>query len=41
MFEFNTAPPEAFVAEAARLDQACRVLACGERFSDLDLAICP
>lgn len=38
MFEFNTASPEAFQAEAVRLGQACRVLACGERFSNEDLA---
>jgi L-ascorbate metabolism protein UlaG (beta-lactamase superfamily) len=33
MFEFNTASPEAFVQEAARLGQACRVLRGGERLS--------
>jgi L-ascorbate metabolism protein UlaG (beta-lactamase superfamily) len=33
MFEFNTAAPDAFVAEAARLGQAVRVLRLGERFS--------
>jgi L-ascorbate metabolism protein UlaG (beta-lactamase superfamily) len=33
MFEFNTASPEAFVAEAARLAQPVRVLRCGERLS--------
>jgi L-ascorbate metabolism protein UlaG (beta-lactamase superfamily) len=33
MFEFNTASPEAFRTEAARLGQPCRVLRCGERFS--------
>ena len=37
MFEFNTASPAAFVAEAGRLGQACRVLECGERFSSADL----
>ncbi len=38
MFEFNTASPDAFVAEAGRLGQACRILECGERFSSTDLA---
>jgi len=33
MFEFNTASPDAFVAEAERLGQGFRVLRCGERFS--------
>ena len=33
MFTFNTASPEAFVAEAERLGQAYRVLRCGERWS--------
>ena len=33
MFEFNTASPEAFVAEAARLGQPVRVLRAGERWS--------
>ena len=32
MFEFNTASPDAFVAEAARLGQPVRVLRAGERF---------
>jgi L-ascorbate metabolism protein UlaG (beta-lactamase superfamily) len=32
MFAFNTAPPDAFVAEAARLGQRCQVLRCGERW---------
>jgi L-ascorbate metabolism protein UlaG (beta-lactamase superfamily) len=31
MFEFNTAPPDAFVAECERLGQASRVLRVGER----------
>jgi L-ascorbate metabolism protein UlaG (beta-lactamase superfamily) len=31
MFEFNTATPEAFVAECERLGQPCRVLRGGER----------
>jgi L-ascorbate metabolism protein UlaG (beta-lactamase superfamily) len=31
MFEFNTASPDAFVEEARRLGQPCRVLLCGER----------
>ena len=38
MFEFNTASPDAFVAEAARLGQAVRVLRLGERFSSDGLA---
>ena len=33
MFEFNTADPEAFTAECARLDQPYRVLRNGERLS--------
>ena len=33
MFEFNTAPPDAFVAEAARLGQPYRVLRAGERLT--------
>jgi L-ascorbate metabolism protein UlaG (beta-lactamase superfamily) len=33
MFAFNTASPDAFVAEAERLGQRCRVLRCGERWS--------
>lgn len=33
MFEFNTASPEAFAAEARRLGQPCRLLRCGERWS--------
>jgi len=33
MFEFNTASPEAFKAEAARLGQPYRVPACGERLA--------
>jgi L-ascorbate metabolism protein UlaG (beta-lactamase superfamily) len=37
MFEFNTASPGAFAAEAARLGQPYRVLRCGERFSDDEL----
>jgi L-ascorbate metabolism protein UlaG (beta-lactamase superfamily) len=37
MFEFNTASPDAFRAEAARLGQPCRVLGCGERFSSAEL----
>jgi len=41
MFEFNTATPDAFVAEAARLGQACRVLRCGERFSSAELPARP
>jgi L-ascorbate metabolism protein UlaG (beta-lactamase superfamily) len=38
MFEFNTSPPDAFAAEAARLGQPCRVLRCGERWSSEELA---
>jgi len=41
MFEFNTASPEAFVGEAARLGQACRVLRCGEPFSSAELPARP
>ena len=37
MFELNTASPEAFQAECARLGQACRVLRCGERITSSDL----
>jgi L-ascorbate metabolism protein UlaG (beta-lactamase superfamily) len=33
MFEFNTASPDEFVAEAERLSQSYRVLKCGERFT--------
>lgn len=33
MFEFNTASPEEFVAEAARLGQSVAVLRCGERWT--------
>ena len=33
MFEFNTASPDEFVAEAQRLGQTYRVLKCGERFT--------
>ena len=33
MFEFNTASPDEFVAECRRLDQPCRVLRAGERWS--------
>jgi L-ascorbate metabolism protein UlaG (beta-lactamase superfamily) len=33
MFEFNTASPEEFVAEAARLEQRVTVVRCGERFT--------
>lgn len=36
MFEFNTAPPDAFVVECERLDQPYRVLRCGERWSGGD-----
>jgi L-ascorbate metabolism protein UlaG (beta-lactamase superfamily) len=37
MFEFNTASPEPFVAEAGRLGQPVRVLRCGEGLSNDDL----
>jgi len=37
MFEFNTAPPDEFVAESKRLGQPCRVLKCGERWSSGEL----
>ncbi len=33
MFEFNTASPDEFVEEAARLSQPYRLLRCGERFT--------
>jgi hypothetical protein len=33
MFEFNTATPDAFVAECERLGQAYRVLERGERLT--------
>lgn len=33
MFEFNTASPDEFVAEAKRIGQTYSVLKCGERFS--------
>jgi L-ascorbate metabolism protein UlaG (beta-lactamase superfamily) len=37
MFEFNTASPDEFAAEAQRLAQAYRVLRCGERWSSSEL----
>jgi L-ascorbate metabolism protein UlaG (beta-lactamase superfamily) len=37
MFAFNTASPDPFAAEAARLGQPCRVLRCGERVTGADL----
>jgi len=37
MFEFNTATPDAFMAEAERLGQPYRVLRCGERLSSEDV----
>jgi L-ascorbate metabolism protein UlaG (beta-lactamase superfamily) len=37
MFEFNTASPDEFVAEAERLGQPYRVLRCGERFSSNEI----
>jgi L-ascorbate metabolism protein UlaG (beta-lactamase superfamily) len=33
MFEFNTAGPDEFVRAAARLEQPCRVLRCGEQLN--------
>jgi len=38
MFEFNTASPEKFVSTSRILDQRCRVLQCGERWSSAELA---
>ena len=38
MFTFNTAPPDAFVAEAERLGQPYQVLQAGERWSSISLA---
>jgi L-ascorbate metabolism protein UlaG (beta-lactamase superfamily) len=38
MFEFNTASPDGFVAEARRLGQPCRVLRAGERLTDADIS---
>jgi L-ascorbate metabolism protein UlaG (beta-lactamase superfamily) len=37
MFDFNTAPPDEFVAESRRLGQPCRVVRCGERWSSSEL----
>jgi L-ascorbate metabolism protein UlaG (beta-lactamase superfamily) len=37
MFEFNTAPPDEFVAECERLAQPYRVLKCGERWGSEEL----
>jgi L-ascorbate metabolism protein UlaG (beta-lactamase superfamily) len=37
MFEFNTASPEAFAAEARRLGQSFRILRCGERLTSEQL----
>lgn len=37
MFEFNTASPDEFVSECARLNQPHRVLRCGERWSSDEL----
>ena len=33
MFEFNTASPESFVKECRRLNQPCKVLRAGERYT--------
>ncbi|MEO7144099.1 MAG: MBL fold metallo-hydrolase [Bryobacteraceae bacterium] len=38
MFEFNTAPPDEFTAECARLAQPCRVLRCGEPWSSREVS---
>ncbi|HLJ18315.1 MAG TPA: MBL fold metallo-hydrolase [Bryobacteraceae bacterium] len=38
MFEFNTASPNEFVAEAAKLSQPYRLLRCGERWDSRELA---
>jgi L-ascorbate metabolism protein UlaG (beta-lactamase superfamily) len=37
MFEFNTASPDAFAAEAQRLGQPYRILSAGERLTERDL----
>ncbi len=37
MFEFNTATPDDFIEECDRLGQTCRVLRCGEHWSDREL----
>ena len=37
MFEFNTASPDAFIAECQRVGQLCRVLQCGQRWSSSQL----
>ncbi len=37
MFEFNTAPPEEFIRAAQELNQPCRVLRAGERWSSSEL----
>ena len=39
MFEFNTASPDPFAAEARRIGQSCRVLRCGERWSSSQLGL--
>ena len=38
MFDFNTATPDEFVAECQRLDQPCRVLRAGQRWSSVELS---
>lgn len=38
MFEFNTVTPDAFIAEAERLNQPWQVLRCGERWSNTALS---
>ena len=37
MFEFNTAPPDEFIATAAEISQQYRVLRCGERWESKEL----
>lgn len=39
MFEFNTASPDEFAAEARRLKQPYRILRCGERWSSAELKV--
>ena len=41
MFEFNTASPDPFIAEARNLHQAHRVLRAGERWSSHELSPTP
>jgi L-ascorbate metabolism protein UlaG (beta-lactamase superfamily) len=37
MFEFNTAPPDEFVAQCQRLEQPCQVLRCGQKWDSTAL----